>query len=138
MDCLVCSIGYANHIIGVKQALSVLQHVFFRNGIYVVDNNARSDRLSVSDNPVCNLVVRNTEVASHVPNNNFVTEHSPFSGLIKVLIQIPVKSECIMPNSTMQLQITESVFKGCILAKLRISSVVRRHLLHRRIPALLG
>ena len=134
----MCPIGYANHIIGVKQALSVLKHIFLCNGIYVVDNNARSDKLSIANDPICNLMAGNTEVTSHVPNNNFVTEHSPFSGLIKVLIQISVKSECIMPDSTMQLQIMEPILKGCILEKLRISSVVRRHLLHRRIPALLG
>ena len=104
----------------------------------MVDDNTRSDKLSISDNPVRNLVVGNAEVVPHVPNDNFVTEHSPFSGLVKILVQIPVKPECVMPNRAMQLQIMEPVFKGRILAKLRISSVVRHHLLHRRIHALLG
>lgn len=134
----MCPVGYTNHIIRVKQTLSMLQHVFFRNRVYVVDDNARSDKLSISDNPVRNLVVGNAEVTPHVPNDNFVTEHSPFSGLVKILVQIPVKPKGVLSNSTMQLQIMEPVFKGRILAKLRISSVVRRHLLHHRIHASLG
>lgn len=69
----------------------------------MVNDDTWSDKLSVSDNPVCNLMVRNTKVASHVSNNNFVTKHPPLSGPIKVLIQIPVKSKCIVPNGTMQL-----------------------------------
>lgn len=102
----------------------------------MVNDDTWSDKPSVSDNPVRNLMVRNTKVASHVSNNNFVTEHPPLSGLVKVLIQIPVKSKCIVPNSTMQLQIMEPVFKGRILAKLRICSLIHRYLPLRRIPAL--
>lgn len=102
----------------------------------MVDDDAWSDKLSVSDNPVRNLMVRNTKVASHVSNNNFVTEHPPLSRLVKVLIQIPVKSKCIVPNSTMQLQIMEPVFKGRILAELSICSLIHRHLPPRRIHAL--
>lgn len=102
----------------------------------MVDDDAWSDKLSVSDNPVRNLMVRNTKVASHVPNNNFVTKHPPLSGLVKVLIQVSVKAKCIMPNSTMQLQIMEPVFKGRILTKLRICSLVHRYLPPRHIPAL--
>jgi hypothetical protein len=41
-----------------------------------------------------------------------------------------------MPNSTMQLQIMEPVFKGRILAELRISSLIHRYLPPRRIRAL--
>lgn len=69
----------------------------------MVDDDAWSDKPSASDNPVRNLMVRNAKIAPHVSNNNFVTEHPPFSGLVKILVQIPVKSKCIMPNSTMQL-----------------------------------
>ena len=101
----------------------------------MVNDDAWSDKPSVSDNPVRNLMVRNTKVASHVSNNNFVTEHPPLSGLVKVLIQIPVKSKCIVPNSTMQLQIMEPVFKGRILAELSICSLIHRHLPPRRIHA---
>ena len=101
----------------------------------MVDDDAWSDKLSVSDNPVRNLMVRNTKVASHVPNNNFVTKHPPLSGLVKVLIQVSVKAKSIMPNSTMQLQITEPVFKGRILAELSIRSLIHRHLPPRRIHA---
>jgi hypothetical protein len=101
-----------------------------------MNDDAWSNKLSVSDNPVRNLMVRNAKVTSHVPNNNFVTEHPPFSGLVKILVQVPVKSKCIMPNSTMQLQIMEPVFKGQILTKLRICSLIHRYLPPRRIPAL--
>lgn len=102
----------------------------------MMDNDAWSDKLSALDNPVRNLMVRNAKVTSHVSNNNFVTEHPPFSGLVKILVQVPVKSKCIMPNSTMQLQIMEPVFKGRILAELRISSLIHRYLPPRRIRAL--
>ena len=102
----------------------------------MVNDDTWTDKFSVSDNPVSNLVIRNTKVASHVPNNNFVTEHPPFSRLVKILVQVPVKSKCIMPNSTMQLQIMKPVFKGRILAELRISSLIHRYLPPRRIPAL--
>lgn len=67
----------------------------------MMDNDVWSDKLSASDNPVRNLMVRNAKVASHVSNNNFVTKHPPLSGLVKVLIQVSVKAECVMPNSTM-------------------------------------
>ena len=102
----------------------------------MMDNDARSDKLSALDNPVRNLMVRNAKVTSHVSNNNFVTEHPPLSGLVKILVQVPVKSKCIMSNSTMQLQIMKPVFKGRILAELRISSLIHRYLPPRRIPAL--
>ncbi len=102
----------------------------------MVNDDTWSDKLSVSDNPVRNLMVRNAKIAPHVSNNNFVTKHPPLSGLVKVLIQIPVKSKRIMPNSTMQLQIMKPVLKGRILAKLRICSLVHRCLPPRHIPAL--
>lgn len=102
----------------------------------MMDNDAWSDKLSALDNPVRNLMVRNAKVTSHVSNNNFVTEHPPLSGLVKILVHVPVKSKCIMPNSTMQLQIMEPVFKGRILAELRISSLIHRYLPPRRIRAL--
>ena len=114
----------------------MLQYIFFCNRGYVVNDDAWSNKPSTSDNPVSNLVIRNTKVASHIPNNNFVTEHPPFSGLVKILVQIPVKSKCIMPNSTMQLQIMEPVFKGRILAELSICSLMHRHLPPRHIHAL--
>ena len=135
MNSLMRSVGYANHIIGVEQALSVLQYVFLCNRVYVMDNDTRSDRFSISDNPIRNLMLRNAKVTSHVSNDNFVTEHPPFSRLVKVLIQIPVKSKCIMPNSAMQLQIMEPVFKGRILAEFRICSLIHRCLPPRRIRA---
>ena len=99
MNSLMRSVGYANYIVGVKQAFSMLQHVFFCNRVYMMDNDAWSDKLSASDNPVCNLVIRNTKITSHVSNDNFVTEHPPLSGLVKILVQIPVKAKCIMPHS---------------------------------------
>ena len=102
----------------------------------MVNDDAWSNKFSTSDNPVRNLMLRNAKITSHVSNNNFVTEHPPLSGLVKVLVQIPVKSKCIMPNSTMQLQIMEPVFKGRILAELRISSLIHRYLPPRRIRAL--
>jgi hypothetical protein len=101
-----------------------------------MNDDAWSNKLSVSDNPVRNLMVRNTKVTSHVPNNNFVTEHPPFSGLVKVLIQVSVKAKSIMPNSTMQLQIMKPVLKGRTLAKLSICSLIHRCLPPRRIHAL--
>jgi hypothetical protein len=69
----------------------------------MVNDDTWSDKFSVSDNPVRNLMVRNAKIAPHVSNNNFVTKHPPLSGLVKVLIQVSVKAECVMPNSTMQL-----------------------------------
>ena len=101
-----------------------------------MNDDAWSNKLSVSDNPVRNLMVRNTKVTSHVPNNNFVTEHPPFSRLVKVLIQVSVKAKSIMPNSTMQLQIMKPVLKGRTLAKLSICSLIHRCLPPRRIHAL--
>ncbi len=97
----MCSVRYTNHIVGVKQAFSMLQHVFFCNRVYMMDNDAWSDKLSASDNPVRNLVIRNAKVTSHVSNDNFVTEHPPLSGLVKILVQVSVKAECVMPDSTM-------------------------------------
>ena len=67
----------------------------------MMDNDAWSDKLSASDNPVRNLVIRNAKVTSHVSNDNFVTEHPPLSGLVKILVQVSVKAECVMPDSTM-------------------------------------
>ena len=79
----------------------MLQYVFFCNRVYVMDNDAWSDKLSASDNPVRNLVIRNTKITSHVSNDNFVTEHPPLSGLVKILVQVSVKAKCIMPHSAM-------------------------------------
>lgn len=101
----------------------------------MVNDDTWSDKFSVSDNPVRNLMVRNAKIAPHVSNNNFVTKHPPLSGLVKVLVQVPVKSKCIMPNSTMQLQIMKPLLKGRILAELSICSLIHRCLPPRRIRA---
>ncbi len=102
----------------------------------MVNDDTWSDKFSVSDNPVSNLMIRNTKVASHVPNNNFVTEHPPFSGLVKILVQISVKAKSIKSNFAVELQIVEAVFKCRILAKLSICSLIHRCLPPRRIHAL--
>lgn len=81
-----------------------------------MNNDAWSNKPSASLNPVSNLMIRNAKVTSHVPHNNLIPELPPFSGLVEILVQVPVKAKCIMTNSAMQLQITESVFKGRILA----------------------
>ena len=101
MNSLMRSVGYANHIIGVEQALSVRQYVFFCNRVYMMNDDAWSNKFSASDNPVRNLMLRNAKVTSHVSNDNFVTEHPPLSGLVKILVQVSVKAECVMPNSAM-------------------------------------
>ena len=67
----------------------------------MVNDDAWSNKFSASDNPVRNLMLRNAKVTSHVSNDNFVTEHPPLSGLVKILVQIPVKAKCIMPHSAM-------------------------------------
>ena len=101
----------------------------------MVNDDTWSDKFSVSDNPVRNLMVRNAKIAPHVSNNNFVTKHPPLSGLVKVLIQVSVKAKSIKSNFAVELQIVEAVFKGRILAKLSICSLIHRCLPPRRIHA---
>lgn len=94
-------VTHADHVLRVEQRVRVLQHVLFRQRVQVVDNNAWSYGLSVPYHPVCDLMVRATKVTSRIPYNNPVPELPPFSRLIEVLIQIPVKPERVVANSPM-------------------------------------
>ena len=101
VDGLVCPVAHADHILRVKQRIRVADHVFFCQRVQMVDNNARPDGFAVSYRPVRDLVVRTAKVASRIPYNDPVPELPPFSRLIEVLIQIPVKPERVVANSPM-------------------------------------
>ena len=73
------------------------------------------------------LITLHSKVASIIPNNDRSSDRSPFSGLIKYLIHVPIKSECFFSNNSVQLQIFKSVFKSFQLDQFGICS---NHLLH--------
>lgn len=86
----------------------------------MVDNNERPNVLSISYHPVGDLVVGTSQIAPCIPHNDPVPELPPLSRLVKILVQISVKAKGIISNRTVQLQIMEAVFKGHMLAKLRV------------------
>lgn len=120
MDGFVGAVAHAYHVFWVKQRIRVPQHVFLRQRVQVVDDDLRPDQLAIPYHPIRNLVPWMCQIAARVPHNDLVPELPPFSRLVKILVQIPIKSKGIHANGTMQLQIVEAPFKRRILAKLRV------------------
>ena len=94
-------VTHTDHVLRVKQCIRVPDHILFRQRGQVMDDDSRPDGLSVPYHPVCDLMVRATKVTPAVPHNDSVPELPPFSRLIEVLIQIPVKPERVVANSPM-------------------------------------
>lgn len=94
-------VTHTDHILRVKQRICMANHVFLRQWVQMVDNNARPDRFAVLYHPIRDLAVRTAKVASRIPYNDLVPELPPFSRLVKALVQISVKAKCIMPDSAM-------------------------------------
>ena len=94
-------VTHTDHVLRVKQCIRVPDHILFRQRVQVMDDDSRPDGLSVPYHPVHDLVVRARQVASAIPHNDPVPELPPFSRLIEVLIQIPVKPERVVANSPM-------------------------------------
>lgn len=94
-------VTHTDHILRVEQRICMANHVFLRQWVQMVDNNARPDRFAVLYHPIRDLAVRTAKVASRIPYNDPVPELPPFSRLIEVLIQIPVKPERVVANSPM-------------------------------------
>lgn len=92
-----------NGVLRVKQFFAVLENVIFCYGVYVVDGDLRSDRLSIPQHPVCDGMVFAPQVASHVPGDDPVPELPPLSRLVEVLVQPSVKPEGVLPHLTVQL-----------------------------------
>lgn len=96
-------VTHTDHVLRVKQCIRVPDHILFRQRVQVVDNNARTDGFAASYHPVRDLVLRMCQIAAHVPHNDLVPELPPFSRLVKVLVQVSVKAECIHSHRTVQL-----------------------------------
>lgn len=94
-------VTHTDHILRVEQRICMADHVFFRQRVQMVDNNARPDWFAVSYHPIRDLAVRTAKVTSRIPYNDLVPELPPFSRLVKALVQISVKAECVMPDSAM-------------------------------------
>ena len=116
----MCPVTHADNILRVEQCIRMADHVFFRQRVQMVDNNARPDGFAVLYHPIRDFAVRTAKVASRIPHNDPVPELPPFSRLVKALVQISVKAKSVKSNFAVQLQIMETVFKGRILAKLRV------------------
>ena len=97
MDRLVRCRRNTNSVLRVKQLFTVLENVIFCYGVYVVDRDPRSDRLSVPQHPVCDRMVFAPQVTAHVPGNDPVSELPPLSRLVEVLVQPSVKPKGISP-----------------------------------------
>lgn len=92
-----------NGVLRVKQLLAVLENVIFCYGVYVVDGDLRSNRLSIPQYPVRDRVIFAPQVASHVPGDDPVSELPPLSRLIEVLVQPSVKPKGISSHFPVQL-----------------------------------
>ena len=92
-----------NDVLRVKQILAVLKNVIFCYGVYVVDGDLRSDRLSIPQYPVCDRMVFAPQVVSHVPGDDLVPELPPLSRLVEVLVQPSVKPKGVSPHFPVQL-----------------------------------
>lgn len=103
MDHLVRCRRNTNGVLRVKQLLAVLENVIFCYGVYVVDGDLRSDRLSVPQHPVRDRMVFAPQVTTHVPGNDPVPELPPLSRLVEVLVQPSVKPKGISPHFPVQL-----------------------------------
>lgn len=120
MDGLVGAVTHAYHVIRVQQCICVPQHVLFGQRVQVVDDDLRPDQLAIPYHPVRDLVLRMCQIAAHVPHNDLVPELPPFSRLVKILIQVPVKPKGVVPHCAVQLQVMEAVVECCVLTKLRV------------------
>lgn len=94
-------VTHTDHILRIEQRICMANHVFFRQRVQMVDNNARPDGFAVLYHPIRDLAVRTAKVTSRIPYNDLVPELPPFSRLVKALVQISVKAECVMPDSAM-------------------------------------
>ena len=112
VDGLVCPVTHADNILRVQQRSRVPQHVFLRQRVQMVDNNARPNGFAVPYHPVCDLVVGAGQVTPAVPYNDSVPECPPLPRLVKILIQIPVKTKRVIAHRSMQLQVMEPIIKG--------------------------
>lgn len=110
-------VTHADNVLRVQQRIRMLQHVFFRQRVQVVDDDSRPDGLAVSYHPVRDLAVSTCQVAPAIPHDDPVPERPPLSRLVEVLVQVPVKAKGVVSNFAVELQVVEPVFKGCILAK---------------------
>lgn len=114
-------IRHADHILRVEQCFPVLENILFRQRVDVVYRNARPAHLSAADRDVRDWVVFASEVAASVPHDDPVPELPPLLRAVKVLVQVSVKPEGVLPHLPMQLQISKPILKRPQPAQLRIA-----------------
>gem|GEM_PF-6761516 len=73
------------------------------------------------------FVAGNSQIAPIISNDNVVSKTQPFAGMIKFLINPPLKTESSFADFSIQLQITESFLKSQKRYQFRISSNTHLH-----------
>lgn len=121
MDGLVGRIRHTDHILRVEQCFPVLENILFRQRVDVVYRNARPAHLSAADRDVRDWVVFASEVASSVPHDDPVPELPPLLRAVKVLVQVSVKPEGVLPHLPMQLQICQPLLECPASAHLAVA-----------------
>lgn len=66
----------------------------------------------VNQNLVEDVVVHNTEIAPEIPCYNVLSDLSPFSGSVKLLVDVSIESESLGTNVSGQSQVSKALQKG--------------------------
>ena len=73
----------------------------------------RSNRVHVvNDDTTIDFVSFKTKIAAVVARNDLISDSFPLGGLVKTLIQITIKPECLISNATTDSQVIVPIFDG--------------------------
>lgn len=57
------------------------------------------------------VISRNPKIATVVPDDDLVTDLFPSLGMVELLIDVPVESECLFSDNSVKPQVLEPFFK---------------------------
>ena len=109
MNSIMCVAADTDQKIRIEQILADIQDVSPIDGIHVVYIY-----------PSMDLKAFEAQITAKVPHNNVIAHTSPLKRMIELLIQISIKSNCLLTDSSIQFQIAKSVKKIIQLNQLRV------------------